>query len=155
MSLNSQCWLCFNRTVRFGDADPAGVIHFYQLFRWCHETWELSLENYGLSSDDIFPKGSESTKNPLILLPIINCEANFYLPIMVGETLDIELVPKRINPVSFQVEFIFKRSHEKVAFGLIKHMAIDRKTRQRCLLPELIDRWLEASSLNIGISSLE
>ena len=41
-------WLQLERRVRFGDTDAAGVMHFHQLLRWCHEAWEESLERFGL-----------------------------------------------------------------------------------------------------------
>jgi hypothetical protein len=33
-------WLLLCRTVRFGETDAAGVMHFHQLLRWCHEAYE-------------------------------------------------------------------------------------------------------------------
>ena len=40
------------RSVRFGETDAdqgaAGVMHFQQLLRWCHEAYEESLERFGL-----------------------------------------------------------------------------------------------------------
>ena len=42
--MTSPTWLQLHRVVRFGDTDAAGVMHFHQLLRWCHEAWEESLE---------------------------------------------------------------------------------------------------------------
>jgi 1,4-dihydroxy-2-naphthoyl-CoA hydrolase len=48
---------CFElrRTVRFGETDAAGVLHFHHLLRWCHEAYEESLERFGLPAAGIFP----------------------------------------------------------------------------------------------------
>ena len=54
-STNPREWLFLKRIVRFGDTDAAGVIHFHQLLRWCHEAWEESLELYGLPTNTVFP----------------------------------------------------------------------------------------------------
>ena len=35
--MTSPAWLELRRVVRFGDTDAAGVMHFHQLLRWCHE----------------------------------------------------------------------------------------------------------------------
>ena len=48
-------WLKLQRLVHFGDTDAAGVMHFHQLLRWCHEAWEESLERYGIATGSVFP----------------------------------------------------------------------------------------------------
>ena len=53
--LSPDHWLQLERRVRFGDTDAAGVMHFHQLLRWCHEAWEDSLERYGIAAADVFP----------------------------------------------------------------------------------------------------
>ena len=72
-------WLILKRKVRFGDCDSAGVIHFHNLLRWAHESWEESIDIYGIPHQDIFPDAN-SNKNQIIC-PIVNCEANFLSPI--------------------------------------------------------------------------
>ena len=150
MSKNPQHWLLLNRIVRFGDVDAAGVIHFHNLLRWCHEAWEESLEKYGLHSSDLFPNAFNSEKNLEVGLPIVHCSADFRRPIKTGDQLEICLLPEKIDMCSFQVQSKFQRNGEKVALGLIRHLAINFQTRQRCELPEKINLWIEASSLNLG-----
>ena len=53
--MTSPTWLQLRRVVRFGDTDAAGVMHFHQLLRWCHEAWEESLEAHGLAAEAVFP----------------------------------------------------------------------------------------------------
>ena len=55
-------WLILKRKVRFGDCDSAGVIHFHNLLRWAHESWEESIDVYGIPHQDIFPDAN-SYKN--------------------------------------------------------------------------------------------
>ena len=57
-------WLSLKRTVRFGETDGAGVMHFVQLLKWCHETWEESLEKFGISLNDIFPSINMNSNQP-------------------------------------------------------------------------------------------
>ena len=142
-------WLFFKRCVRFGETDAAGVIHFHHLFRWCHEAWEESIEKYGISVFDVFPTCSKSINNPEVALPIVHCEADFRAPIKTGDCLNLILIPRKIDSDSFQVQTKFQRLGSDVAIGLVSHMAINAKTRQRCDLPESINFWLEASSLNL------
>ena len=83
-------WLILKRKVRFGDCDSAGVIHFHNLLRWAHESWEESIDIYGIPHQDIFPDAN-SHKNQIIC-PIVNCEANFLSPIKIGDLLSIKIL---------------------------------------------------------------
>lgn len=151
---NPEQWLCLTRVVRFGDTDAAGVMHFHQLLRWCHESWEESLDRYGLPVSDIFPNCNDQGNTTNMALPIIHCEADFRSPIRTGDRLSVELSPEKIDVGSFQVKARFQREGEDVALGLIRHVAINAHNRQRCSLPEGIDRWLEASSIRLGLRSV-
>ena len=42
--MKANSWLVLEKKVKFGDCDSAGVIHFHNLFRWAHESWEESME---------------------------------------------------------------------------------------------------------------
>lgn len=137
-----------SRTVRFGDTDSAGVIHFYQLFRWCHEAWEESLERYGLAAPAVFPGARGQAFWPDIALPVVHCEADFIRPVYNGDRLKVLLVPQRLDPGCFEVSYQFQLDSAVVATGLIRHAAIDSKSRDRCALPKIIALWLEASCLS-------
>ncbi len=161
--MNSENWLLLCRTVRFGDTDGAGVMHFHQLLRWCHEAYEESLERYGLSGGELFPS---RRRTPEIALPIVHCQADYLAPLVVGDLLEIQLEPRRLDPGGFEVSYRFQHGEtggdiscdpartKAVARGLTRHLAISSSTRQRCPLPAPIHRWLEASSLSQGIHPL-
>ena len=146
-------WLQLERCVRFGDTDAAGVMHFHQLLRWCHEAWEESLQRYGIASGTVFPGCRGQAHWPDIALPVVHCEADFLQPVHGGDSLQVLLEPQRINPGCFEVRTRFQFDNADVARGLIRHLAISSSTRQRCPLPESLDLWLEASSMG-RISSL-
>ena len=144
-SKNSDSWLFFDRIVRFGEVDAAGVIHFYQLLRWCHEAWEESLQCYGLKLSDIFPRNINNSDLPDIALPIVFCEAKFHSPISTGDYLQVNLSPEKIDERSFQVKTEFLNKSKHVATGLLRHKAIDSITRESCSLPKNINNWLSNS----------
>ena len=148
-SLDKRRWLELDRRVRFGDTDAAGVMHFHQLMRWCHEAWEESLERYGIAAADVFPGGRRAEATPAIALPVVHCEADFLKAVHGGDELVVKLEPERLNPGSFELRstFLLKQTETIVARGLIRHLAIDVASRRRCNLPEGVDRWLEASGL--------
>jgi len=141
----SKQWLSSERKVRFGDVDSAGVIHFYHLFRWCHEFWEESLEVYGIYPLDIFPV-SVFEKTTRIVLPIVSCEAEFISPIRVGDVVNLILTAKEINSGRFEIITNFYKSSNLVAKGIIVHQAVDIETNKSCNLPENIQEWIRKSS---------
>ena len=137
--------------MRFGDTDAAGVVHFARLLSWCHEAYEESLERYGIPAAAIFPGSGEP---PGIALPIVHCSADFRRPLECGDPLAIALTPHRLDPGCFELRYRFSRGGEDVAQGITRHLAIESRSRQRCCLPEPIQRWLEASGLQGGIQPL-
>ena len=145
---NSREWLCLKRTVRFGETDAAGVVHFLELFKWCHEAWEESLERYGIVLQDIFPTTQRHTAQLGIAVPVVHCEANYFKPLYVGDSINIELYPEKNNDYSFILRFKFKKNGEQVGMTNIKHIAINPITREKCSLSKQIDLWLEESILN-------
>ena len=146
-------WLVLCRTVRFGDTDAAGVMHFQQLLRWCHEAYEESLERFGIGASEIFPVPGNT---PEIALPIVHCNADFLRPLVCGDPLAIALEPRRLDPGCFELTYRFSSNGNPVATALTRHLAISssQRQRQRRELPAAINRWLEASSLNGGIQPL-
>jgi 1,4-dihydroxy-2-naphthoyl-CoA hydrolase len=149
--MNPSDWLLLCRTVRFGDTDAAGVMHFTQLLRWCHEAYEESLERFGLPAGSIFPGPAPA---PEVALPIVHCQADYRRPLICGDPLAIQLEPLRLDPGCFDVRYRFRCGDEPVAEALTRHLAIRAADRQRCPLPEPIQRWLEASSLQGGVRPL-
>ena len=145
---NPREWLCFQRTVRFGETDAAGVVYFLELFRWCHENWEQSLEKYGISLQDIFPSTQIKTSKLNISLPVVHCEANYFQPLYVGDIIDTELRPEKINEFSFIIKSEFKKDGEQIGLTNIKHVSINPITREKCSLSKQINLWLDDSVLD-------
>ena len=145
---NPRVWLHLKRTVRFGETDSAGVVHFLNLFRWCHEAWEESLEKYGVLLTDIFPTSQINTGQLDVALPVVHCEANYFKPLYVGDYVNIEIYPEKINDFSFFLRFKFKKNGEQIGMINLKHVSINPITREKCLLSKEINLWLKNSNLN-------
>lgn len=142
--MDPSTWLLLCRTVRFGDTDAAGVMHFQRLLGWCHEAYEESLERFGLSAAEIFPAPG---RVPAVALPIVHCSADFLKPLICGDPLAIALEPRRLEPGGFELRYLFRRDGVLVARALTCHAAIASDSRRRCSLPPGLSRWLEASTL--------
>ena len=143
-------WLLLEKKVKFGDCDSAGVIHFHNLLRWAHESWEESMEIYGINLKEIFPSIKNDTKK---IFPIINCEANFLYPIQLGDKLKINILPKKINNHLFEVNISFYKDTIIVAKTKVIHCVLDVIDRKKVYLPESLELWIEASNINSKIES--
>ena len=129
--------------MRFGDTDAAGVMHFQQLLRWCHEAYEESLERFGIASQDIFPTPGHQLK---LLLPITHCSADFLAPLVCGDPLAIALQPRQLDATAFEVSYSFSSFGRLVARGLTRHQCISAVERRKAELPFPVQRWLEGST---------
>ena len=141
-------WLNLERKVRFGDCDSANVIHFHNLLKWSHEAWEESLEKYGMALKDIFPTNEMNTSQLDVALPVVHCEANYFQPLYVGDTINIELNTEKINESSFVLRLKFKKDGEQIGTTNIKHVSINPITRKKCALSKQINLWLNESILD-------
>ena len=146
--LRSKNWLYLKRTVRFGDIDSAGVMHFVQLLKWSHEAWEESLEKFGISLGDVFPSINIKSTHPETSLPIVHCEAKYFEPFYIGDNINIELYPEKVNSYSFVLRFKFKKNSEEIGIASIKHISINPISRKKCPLSNEMILWLEESTLN-------
>ena len=142
---NSKEWLSLKRTVRFGETDSAGVMHFFQLIRWCHEAWEESLEKYGIYLQEIFPTTKSKGLQLQIALPVVHCEAKYFKPLYVGDNINIDLHPEKLSESSFVIRFNFKKNDVQIGIGHIKHVSINSISREKCQLSKSINSWLEES----------
>ena len=148
--MRENTWLVLEKKVKFGDCDSAGVIHFHNLFRLAHESWEESMEIYGIILKEIFPSNKNDTKK---IFPIINCEANFLSPIELGDKLKINILPKKINNHLFEVNISFCKDKQIVANTKLIHCVLDIINRKKVDLPESLELWIEASNINSKIES--
>ena len=151
MATDPPPWLLIRRTVRFGETDPAGVVHFHHLLRWCHEAYEESLARFGVANEDVF-------SHPRAALPIVYCQAQYHRPMHHGDALLVRLGCRRLDSASFQVHYDVHRdqpNQQVVATGLTRHVCIHPATRQRQALPTAVGRWLDAATLPHGMQGLE
>jgi 1,4-dihydroxy-2-naphthoyl-CoA hydrolase len=142
--MKSSDFLLLCRSVRFGDTDAAGVMHFHQLLRWCHEAYEESLEKFGVSPAQLFPRPGLELE---LLLPIVHCSADYLAPLSCGDPLAIHLAPCLLDSSSFEVGYRFNSAGLAVANACIRHVCIHAIDRKRAPLPASISRWLAASAV--------
>ena len=132
----------YHHTVRLADTDAAGVVYFAKVLPMCHEAYEESLEAAGINL------GSLVDNSPTVI-PIVHAEVDFFRPMFWGDKLLIEVFPQQLKESEFEVSYsIFSQAkpEKKVAQALTRHVCIQRETRMRTALSELVNNWIVAYS---------
>lgn len=129
----------YQRTIHLRDTDAAGVIYFANLLHLCHEAYETCLGEQGFHWQQLLERGD-------IAIPIVHGEITCLQPIRWGDRLTIQLFPvlHPHKPSQFTVQYqFFNEASILVATGSTKHIAISRGDRQRCAVPEILEKWLQ------------
>ncbi|MBC7972708.1 MAG: acyl-CoA thioesterase [Verrucomicrobia bacterium] len=129
----------YQRTVRFGDTDAAGVVYFANVLAICHEAYEASLATVGIDLRTFF-SGAE------VALPIAHADVDFFRPMVCGDRLEVHLTPKRFQESEFELAyevFLEGRLERSVSQATTRHVCIDAATRSRRSLPLEVTQWLE------------
>ncbi len=155
----------YRRVIRFQETDAAGVVYFANLLSLCHEAYEASLAEVGVDLKHFFSGLSE------IAVPIVHAEADFYQPLFCGDAIAITLIPRQLDPQSFEVAYTItaqgaaqaEAGQKPLARALTRHVCIELRTgvntalsngapdsplenrRRRVLTSVLVD-WIEGFS---------
>ena len=124
-------------TIRFEDADPAGIVFYPRAIALAHGVvedlirqtelgWHGWFENHGLAS------------------PVRHAEADFHAPMRAGETLRARAWVEKLGETSgtFAVEFLGKEGETRARVRTV-HVLVDRKTKQPVALTPEVRRALE------------
>ena len=90
----------YNRIVRFGECDPAGVVYYPVFFNWFHETMEAWFES-GLHEP--YAKVIQTFG-----FPAKKISAEFHRPCKMGEALTIELTVAELGRSSLRLAIVVK-----------------------------------------------
>jgi 1,4-dihydroxy-2-naphthoyl-CoA hydrolase len=127
----------YDRTVRFGDTDAAGVVYFANVLSICHEAYEAALIASGIDARSFF-KGEE------LAVPIVHGEVDFHQPMRCGDRLVVQVLPVMTAASEFEVRYVvcLEGRDRPVSRGLTRHVCIDVKTRKRILIPAMLKQWV-------------
>lgn len=130
----------YQRTVRFGDTDAAGVVFFANYLVFCHEAYEESLAAAGIPLGDFF-------RDTGVVVPIARSEAEYLRPLSPGDKLQITVTPEPLSENSFAVRYELFRlgAVEKLAARIrTEHVATSPAKRARVPLPAPLAAWVQA-----------
>ncbi len=93
--------------VRFGDADPAGLVYYPRIFHYFH----IALEEYFAARCGIPYHRLMSDER--IGFPTVNAQAEFFIPLVYGDEVDLEIYVSKIGRTSATFEYAARRAGDK------------------------------------------
>ncbi len=119
-------------TVRLYDTDAAGVLFFGAQFRFAQEALEEFLEHLGLPVAQII-RGNE------VLFPVVHAEADYRVPLAVGDRLSVRVVVRALRDRSFTIGYRLLLADGREAGSVATvHAALDRASGASCPLPDAV-----------------
>lgn len=128
----------YSRRIYLGDTDAAGVIYFARGIEICHEAYEESLAEAGISLKQIL-------REKKFALPIRHAEIDFLRPLFCDDQIQIHLVAHQINQSEFAIAYqIFASSNlsQVLVKAHTRHVCINPHQRTRLDLPIIMLDWL-------------
>jgi YbgC/YbaW family acyl-CoA thioester hydrolase len=116
-------------TIKFHQADLAGIMFFAQVFTLAHDAYEAFIQACGFDWKEWFLENK-------YLIPIRHTEADYLRPFKAGETYQIEVIVTEFSTSSFQLQYSFSQASTKHAIVKMVHTCMDPKTLQKINLPE-------------------
>lgn len=123
--------------VRMHDTDMAGILYFPRQFRFAHDALEDFVESEGFSFHQVFNENN-------FVFVIVHCEADYYIPLTVGDLLNVHVGVERIGTSSFTMLYeIYKADHTHAGTAKTIHVTLDRINRTKIPLPAIFKDCLE------------
>ena len=86
------------RRIYLSDTDAAGVVYFAKGLEICHQAYEESLAQAGISLNQIIREGKTA-------LPIVHAEIDFLRPIFLGDRIQVSLNTSLVNDREFAIAY--------------------------------------------------
>lgn len=120
------------RTITLPQTDAVGIMYYAQIFTLAQEALESYLDSLGL------PIAGQLAEEPF-LLPVVHAEADYFLPLRLGERIRIQVQPAKTGAKSLTLTYEFVNSRgQRAAAVRIVHAAVSKRDFQSIPLPEKI-----------------
>jgi 4-hydroxybenzoyl-CoA thioesterase len=120
--------------IAFGDTDPAGLVYYPNLFHYCHLAMERFVsEQAGITYSDLI-------RDQRIGFPTVSVQAEFMVPIVYGDEIDVEVEVRAIGNSSLTFGYLIRRSHDGVLCAKIEqvHVAMNLDSKSSVALTLLL-----------------
>ena len=118
--------------VRFADADPAGLVYYPVIFHYFH----IALEEFFAARCRV--PYDKLIREERLGFPTVKTEAEFFVPLVYGDEVDLEIFVSRIGSSSVTFEYRARRAQDATlcAQATQVHVAMDMDTRRAVPIPE-------------------
>ena len=130
----------YKTTVKMHDTDSAGILFFGNQFKIIHDAYEAFLESIGFSFTAILKKTN-------FFVPIVHAEADYKIPLFVGDRITVEVTIEKIGHTSFIVNYTLRSSKDRL-LGTAKtvHVSVNSKSHRKIALPVKFRQALTAAT---------
>lgn len=113
-------------TVRFGDTDPAGLVYYPNIFHYFH----IALEEFFAARCGISYQRLMAEER--IGFPTVKTETEFFVPIVYGDELDLEIFVSQVGNSSATFQYNAQRAGDRTlcARSTQVHVAMNLDTRR-------------------------
>ena len=110
--------------VRFGHADPAGIIYYPRFFEWFHDLFEQMFEAV------LKQPYAHVLNHRRVGFPAVQVQCEFRKPARFGDLVDVEVFLSRLSEKSATFEYRVLREGELLVTASVKvaSMDLDRHT---------------------------
>jgi Predicted thioesterase len=122
--------------IRLKDTDATGVIYFAQMASLALEALEEAMAKSGISLQTIL-------QSKTYLLPIVHMEADYYLPLKVGDRIEIALKVSHVGKSSFTVAYTVRKGKKEAGRVSMVHVIVSKKTEKSIPIPLEFQKFLK------------
>jgi 4-hydroxybenzoyl-CoA thioesterase len=118
--------------VRFGDADPAGLVYYPVIFHYCHVAMEeFFAERCGIGYHKLMMDEG-------IGFPTVNVQAEFFVPLVYGDEIEVEVSASRVGRSSVTFVYDIRRASDNTlcARSTQIHVGMSLDTRRPVPIPD-------------------
>ena len=125
------------QTIRFSDADPAGIAFYPRIFDHLHEAFE---DFFDCCAGTPYAKILGEHR---IGFPTVNVSAEFLKPLRHGDVIDVELTVTKIGQTSFTCRYRVMRDHEICATATLTTAVVSLDGMNPVPVPDRFRKFLK------------
>ena len=115
--------------VRFGDADPAGLVYFVNVFHYFHVAME---EFFAARCGVTYEKLMADER---LGFPTVNVQAEFLTPLVYGDEAEVEVYVSRVGKSSATFEYSVRRASDGALCARATNVQVAMNLDERRAVP--------------------
>ena len=127
----------YQTKIKLHQTDAAGLLFFSHQFEIIHDAYEALLEKIGFGF-------AELIRHKPFFLPIVHAEADYKLPLFVGDVIEIQVRVSDVGQTSFSFDYkLLNSKQELVGTARTVHVTMDKAAKKKIPLPPEMRKKIE------------